>query len=298
MLASIIGLALRVVAKLSPSAASYLAMLLFRTPRRFRTPQRELALLEGGKPFELRLSPTMTIKGWELGNGPAVILIHGWEGRGSQMATLARPIVEAGFRAITFDAPAHGASSGRRSSLPHFTWALRRVADWAGETHAVVGHSLGCAAAALAMKEGLDVKRAVFFAPPLRPADYTRQFGAILHLPDSLIDAMCMRIEERFLRKWDDYSLALIAPKMTTQLLIIHDRGDDDTPYEGGSTLATLWPGATLLPTDGLGHRRILRDPTTIAATSRFLKLGSGPHLPPGVDLVSDDLRSGADRAR
>ena len=271
----LIGAALRTVARLSPSAGSRIAFDLFRTPRRFRTPEREVALLADAEPLELHVSHSMTIKGWRWGNGPPVILIHGWEGRGSQMATFARPLADAGYTVVTFDAPGHGASSGRRSSLPHFTWALRCVARFAGPVHGIIGHSLGCAAATLAMHDGLEAARAVYFAPPLHPADYTRQFGEIFGLKDEVIEGLRARIEERFLRPWSDYSLADMAPAMSAKLLIIHDRGDDDTPYAGGARLAELWPDAQLITTEGLGHRRILRETSTVDAAVRFLALGS-----------------------
>lgn len=271
MLLELLGVTLRTVARISPGAASRVAFELFRTPRRFRTPERETALLATAEPFELRLSRSTNINGWRWGRGPAVLLLHGWEGRGSQMASLAAPLAAAGFSVVAFDAPGHGASSGRTSSLPHFTWALRRVADAFGEPHAVVGHSLGCAAATLAMHDGLRAGRAVYFAPPINPADYTRQFGAMFGLRDEVIHGLQMRIEERFLRKWDDYSLAGMAPRMSAALLVIHDRGDDDTPYPGGARLAELWPGARLMTTEGLGHRRILREASTVGAATEFL---------------------------
>ena len=142
----------------------------------------------------------MTLRGVEWGAGPLIILLHGWEGRGSQLAAFAEPLTKAGFRVAAFDAPGHGRSSGRQSSLPHFAWALRGVADALGEVHGVIGHSLGCAAATLAMSDGLAIPRAVFLSPPLNPEDYTRQFGEMFGLSDDVIDGPRARIEERFVR--------------------------------------------------------------------------------------------------
>ena len=219
----------------------------------------------------MRLGPAVTIRGVEWGAGPLVILLHGWEGRGSQLAAFAEPLTRAGFRVATFDAPGHGQSSGRQSSLPHFAWALRGVAAALGEVHGIIGHSLGCAAASLAMSDGLSIRRAVFLAPPLNPEDYTRQFGDMFGLSDDIIHGLRVRIEERFLRKWDDFSLATMAPMMTADLLVVHDRDDLETPWSGGSRLAEIWPRAQLLTTEGLGHRRILRAPDVVEKVAAFL---------------------------
>lgn len=266
-----IAAALRLLSRIWPRAASRVAVDLFRTPRRFRTPERERTLLADAEPFQIAAGVDTVIQAWSWGSGPLVILAHGWEGRGSQMAAFARPLVDAGFRVVTFDAPGHGASTGRRSSLPHFAWALRAVADAIAPPHAIIAHSLGCAAATLAMRDGLAVERVVFLSPPLSPEDYTRQFGEMLGLSKAVIAGLRARIEERFLRKWDDYSLANSAPRMTAPLLVIHDREDDETPWSGGATLVELWPDARLMTTVGLGHRRILREQATIEAATHFL---------------------------
>ena len=223
------------------------------------------------RPFELQLAPAVTIRGVEWGSGPLIILIHGWEGRGSQLASFAGPLVSAGFRVAAFDAPGHGRSSGRQSSLPQFAWALRGVAEALGSVHGIVGHSLGCAAATLALRDGLPVPRVVFLAPPLNPSDYTRQFGDMFGLTDDVIDGLRARIEERFLRKWDDYSLATMAPSMTARLLVFHDQDDVETRLSGSARLAELWPAARLVTTEGLGHRRILRAPEVVGQAVEFL---------------------------
>lgn len=262
--------AFRLLTPLAPGLASRLALELFRTPRRFGTPARETALLREAEPFVLRIGTKTRLQAWRMGTGPMVALMHGWEGRGSQMAVFAAPLAAAGYQVVTFDAPGHGRSSGRRSSLPHFTWALRAVAEL-GEPHAVIAHSLGCAAATLAVRDGLRVERLVFVAPPLNPYDYTEQFGAMFGLPERIVDGLRLAIEEHFLRKWTDYSLAATAPQMTVPLLVVHDRDDDETLWSGGAALAGLWPGARLVTTEGLGHRRILREPSVINQIVAFV---------------------------
>ena len=265
--------ALRVLSHAAPRVATRLAADLFMKPRRFRTPPREQELMRGAERLDIRVSDDTTIRAWRWGAGPVVILAHGWEGRGSQMASFVAPLVESGRSVITFDAPAHGISDGTRSSLPHFAWALRSVAAAVSDDapDAIIAHSLGCAATTLALREGLTARRVVFVSPPLDPTDYTNRFGDILGLEAKIVDGMRMRIEERFLRKWSDYSLAGTARMMIAPLLVIHDRDDQDTPWNEGAALAELWPGARMMSTEGLGHRRILREPAVIESAAKFV---------------------------
>jgi pimeloyl-ACP methyl ester carboxylesterase len=58
---------------------------------------------------------------------------------------------------------------------------------------------------------------------------------------------------------------------MTAPLLVIHDRDDQDTLWSEGAALADAWPGARMMSTEGLGHRRILREPSVIEAAAEFV---------------------------
>lgn len=263
--------AMGLLSRTAPDVASRVAVDLFMKPRKFAPPARERELLAEATPFEVRIGVSMTVQAWRWGSGPAVLLVHGWEGRGAQLSPFVRPLIAAGFSVVTFDAIGHGLSSGSRSSLPHFAWSVRGVADAVSGPHAIIAHSLGCAATTLALRDGLSTDRLVYISPPLDPSDYVARFGDILNISAPVLDRMKLRIEERFLRKWSDYSLAESAREMTAPLLIVHDRDDDDTSHADGVTLSETWPGAKMISTSGLGHRRILREPSVIEAATRFI---------------------------
>jgi pimeloyl-ACP methyl ester carboxylesterase len=55
-------------------------------------------------------------------------------------------------------------------------------------------------------------------------------------------------------------------------LLLVHDRDDVETPARGSQSLASAWPGADLLLTEGLGHRRVLWDPAVVERTVAFAR--------------------------
>lgn len=59
-------------------------------------------------------------------------------------------------------------------------------------------------------------------------------------------------------------------------LLLFHDRDDAEVPWDNGASLARSWPGAVLVTTDGLGHHRIAREPSVVAAAVQFMAAGIG----------------------
>jgi pimeloyl-ACP methyl ester carboxylesterase len=58
---------------------------------------------------------------------------------------------------------------------------------------------------------------------------------------------------------------------MTAPLLVFHDRDDRDVAWTDGEAIAAAWPGAELVSTAGLGHRRIVHDPGVVARAVAFL---------------------------
>ncbi len=267
---------------------------LFTSPRRHARPERERAVLASAR--ELAIEVTLraprwqgarrTLAAWRWGFGPTALLVHGWEGRGSQLGAFVEPLVAAGMSVVAFDAPGHGDSPDHRLYLTDLADCVADVAAVTGPVHAIVAHSFGAAAALLAhARGGVAAARNVMIAPNVLIEDAVRRFAHVVGLDD----ADRVGLEERLAEHTGiaPSSLAierLVGPRHDA-LLVVHDRADREVSFEHGERLAQTWQGASLRATDGLGHRRILRDPDVIAATVEFARIG----LPePVSDLVRE----------
>ena len=247
-------------------------MALFRKAPRHRDTEEEreaLARAESHPVLDGR-----RVAAWRWGRGPAVLLVHGWGSRGSRLMSFVAPLTEAGYSVVAFDAPGHGASAGRLSSLPQFISAIQAVARELGDNGTfagIVAHSMGAAATTLAMSRGLRADRVVFLAPAVDPIGYTERFAQIVGLTPDILDRMRRSIERRFGQSWDDFNVLRPAATMTAPLLVFHDRDDRDVEWSNGQAIAAAWPGAELISTEGLGHRRIVHDPEVVSRTIAFL---------------------------
>jgi pimeloyl-ACP methyl ester carboxylesterase len=225
------------------------------------------------------------VVGWSWGDGAPVYLVHGWGGSAGQLGAFVQPLVAAGYRVVAFDAPSHGASapgaSGPRSgTLLELAAALRAVAAVHGPAHAVVAHSLGCAATALALRDGLAAGRAVLVAPFVDVIPYTHEFARRLGFGERVRARMVRRFERRLGVPMSHFELTGMARQMTPPpVLVVHDRHDRETTWSSGRDLSRAWPGARLLTTSGLGHRRILSDPKVVAEVVRFVRGDPAEHL-------------------
>lgn len=253
----------------APSLVERIAERLFMTPPRHPQPGWEKAAVEGGDPFAIEAAGAV-VRGLRLGAGPPVLLVHGWGGRGSQLAILAPPLVAAGCSAILLDGPAHGASEGRRTNMVKFAETLHAAAVRLG-ARAAIGHSFGGAALAFALHRGLALDAVVLVGSPRTPQSFFDPFCAALGLGEKTRDALRRRVERSVGFPMADLDLAPLVGALDTPALVVHDRKDAEVSFEVGATMASAWPGARLLPTEGLGHRRILRDPAVVAEIASFV---------------------------
>lgn len=197
--------------------------------------------------------------------------MHGWGGRGVQLGAFVKPLVEGGFRVVAYDAPAHGDSDGRTSSLPALARALADVVAETGPAYGVVGHSLGASAVALALSDGLAALRAVLIAPAIDNLAGIARFAHVVGVPVEDEPALRREIERRTRSRLEDVALVPRLPRVTARVLVFHDGEDPEVPFSEGETLARLVPDGELVVTHGLGHHRIARDPSVVRSTARFL---------------------------
>jgi pimeloyl-ACP methyl ester carboxylesterase len=261
------------VGRVAPSVAARWAETIFRTPPRHESRSAEEAFIATGRRFTVPWQGER-LAAWEWGSGPTIVLVHGWGSRAGRLAVMARALTEAGFRIVLYDGPAHGASTGRFASLPEFARAFRAVSDEVGPVYGAVGHSLGGAAVSLALHDGLPLDRTVLIAPPSDVVVFSHAFAAHVRLPARAHAVMRQNLESRLRMRWDDIHIPRLARELRVPALVVHDRDDSDVPFTHAEEIVRSWPGARLVPTTGLGHRAILRDPAVVRAAVEFLREG------------------------
>jgi pimeloyl-ACP methyl ester carboxylesterase len=261
----------RLTGAVAPGAAARLAQRLFFTPPRAPVRAEEREVLARGERFEVTAMGQRVV-GRVWGEGPTLLLVHGWGGHSGQMTALVEPAVAAGFRAVAVDLPGHGESAGGLSSLVHFAAALERTAALWKPVDGLAAHSFGAAASTYAMSRGLAAGRAVFFAPPARFDSFWARFRAGVGVSDEVWRRLLRAAESWLGVRFDGIAPFDLAPRMTTPLLVLHDADDRELAFGEGAELASRWPGAALRRTEGLGHLRILRDERCVAEAVRFLQ--------------------------
>lgn len=264
--------------RLWPALAVRAATRLFATPLPPKWLQRRKALDAGWQvaqwPFE---EASVTVYSQAAApHGPVALLVHGWGGHARQLLPLAESLAQHGFRPVLLEMPAHGRSAGSVSNLPQFARAIDyAVARLQQEGHTIgllAGHSLGANAAAYAASRGLAIGKLALLAPPASPRAYTRYFAQVFGLSEATRAAMQHRIEAREGILMQQFEPRFVAPRIRVPTLVVHDRGDAINAFADGQAFAHSIQGAQLLATEGLGHRKLLKDPAVVAQLVVFAK--------------------------
>lgn len=259
---------------IAPKSAGRIAARMFMKPRRHHTPRREARWLSNSqrRDFELE-NYTIATHWW--GEGPVVLLVHGWDGRGSQLGAFVDPLVAAGYTAVAVDLPAHGASSGDSTDAFSCGRVMRALCEQIGGVHGAVGHSFGGTAVLLGMSMGLRIERTVLISPGVVEDTFFTGFAKIVGLPDRATDELRRVIYDRFGHEdWSVFTTRRqgeVLGSHSGASLVVHDIGDEEVAYEESVELAHWAKGARLLSTRGVGHRRILRNALVVQNVVAFI---------------------------
>ena len=268
--------------RLLPNYFGNLAYDQWFTTMRFKTPKRELPALESASHESITVNGMpVAVYIWQhksITPTKTLLFIHGWTGRGSQISSYIKELNKLGYRVISFDGIAHGKTPGTQTSALEMTDVVLALNKHYGKFDAAITHSFGGMILAYAMSLGLKVNTAVMICPPKDFPIILKNFGRVLALPDSVMQVV---IRKSFATHGQNVRDAVDMVKNVKNLscsdttckgLIIHDEDDTDISWHSGEEIAHAWEGAKFIKTQGLGHRRIIRDKEVISSIINFLK--------------------------
>ena len=258
---------------ISPKLATSFAIKLFITPLKHTIPKRELHMETTSKQTIINL-PTLNKKivVYEYGESTKkILLVHGWSGRGTQLVKIADELVKTGFSTVSFDAPAHGKSSGKSTIMTEFITSILVLEKEFGPFDAAIGHSLGGMALLNAVKNNLQIKRLVIIGSGDKVPDIVDLFVAKLELQPKISNLMQNRFEKKYGVKMNAFDASFAAKEVVIPTLVIHDENDNEIPLSASKNICQNLINGQLLITKGLGHRKILGDISVIKSTLQFL---------------------------
>lgn len=211
---------------------------------------------------------------WSWGEGPKVVLVHGWGGRATQMAPLAQSLATCGFQVFVPEITGHGNSPGHSTSWRSFVADIVAFARALNSPiHAYVGHSAGALTAMVARAQGsIQAERYVCVAAPSFPYPPVVAVRRRLNPPQRVIERYERYLAAQLRADWHEMEACWAYRGLGQNLLLVHDRDDRFVEHNEVEKIAAACPGATVLKTTGLGHVRLLSEPQVLHAIERFLR--------------------------
>ncbi|MCP5268335.1 MAG: alpha/beta fold hydrolase [Zoogloeaceae bacterium] len=213
-----------------------------------------------------------------------VILLHGWGGNASHLLPLGAALHAAGYGVLLLESRNHGRSDEDSfSSMPRFAEDLGSAIDWLHKTPAtpprqiaLIGHSVGAAAALLSASRRRDLAAVVSIAAFAHPESIMRRFLAARRIPFIPFGWYALRYVERTIgHRFDQIAPENTIRKTACPVLLVHGLEDDTVPPDDARHLLACSNRARLLLLAG-DHERFADIDTGISAVVEFLDEATG----------------------
>ncbi len=264
----IVRKAIGISSKIFPEFTARQTLKIFLTPKREKGLNQLGTALPGRVQYEDILGEQIFT--YEEGEGPKILVVHGWGSSTYRIRPVIRSLVANGFKVISFDAKGSGLSSGKMTNVMEYIEIVKYLSEKHGGFDAAVTHSFGGLAALLGTLEGIEFKRIITISPPLRAAVIFSSFYKMLGVPQNVQTRMQRRFEEKIGRTIEEISPIEINLQLPPTK-IIHDRDDEVLPVEDVREFVSRYEGVEFYETKGLGHRRILKDEVVLKEIVDFL---------------------------
>lgn len=263
----------QMLCKVAPGVAAHIGYNLLAKPPRGVESVWQANLREKAHAWRLRFGHG-ELAVYEWGAGPVVLMVHGWGSHALHMGKMIGPLVDAGYRVVAFDAPAHGASSGQATDIVEFAAAVATVARHVGPVRCMLAHSFGASMAMYAKRDwGVAADKVVLISSFDDCNWFIEAFGQYIGLTDEVLHAVRQKLVDRYGGRlsWDHMSVQDMLRHDEAQALVVHDENDEEIPFQHGLSLARASARTQFLATRGFGHHRVARSADVIERIVHFV---------------------------
>jgi len=255
-----------------PKLFGKMAFKFFITPRTRAKHKVSDSILEQAKISEILIGKNM-LKTYEWGEGEeTVLLVHGWESRGTALRSFVPKLLEFGYKVVAFDAPAHGDSSGKTVTLKSFSEAIKALYHKFDNVQHVIAHSFGGAATAY---RSIALKSFTIIGTPSRISYPIDAAIKTMNAPKGVANYFRKKLEEVAEMKIEDLTIKNIHKDLKIdRVLIVHDKQDKAVLFEEALENVKHWKNAEFQVTDGFGHFALMKNEEVIERVAGFTDHG------------------------
>jgi len=251
----IIGAGLNTLAYVAPAKTAHLGFELFCKPLRVPINQKQKSFLDTAlqESFEHN---GIKIQTYRWGTGvKKILLLHGWQSHTYRWKIYIEELSKH-YTVYSLDAPGHGLSGGDQLNVPLYSEVIEAQMKRIGKVDAMITHSLGGFSTFYTFYRNpqLTADKIITLASPGEAAEFFDFFTRMLRLSDKTTQLITKRFIDIFQKTPSFFSAPAFASSLTIPGLIIHDEGDDETPFYHAERIHKAWKKSKLMKTKGFGH--------------------------------------------
>jgi pimeloyl-ACP methyl ester carboxylesterase len=198
---------------------------------------------------------------WGNPGNKRALLIHGWEGQAGNFGAIIDILVDKGYYVAAYDAPAHGKSTRRKTSMFEYAEFVTQVLE-VEKPHIIISHSFGSVTAAFALKGNPEIKVSQWFliTTPNHFKDRINEISEFLGVTYRTIDRLIQMLEKDLGISLDKLNMSEYGGNLENlkEAIIIHSKADGVIPIEKARLAHKAIPQSQLIEMENLGHYRIL----------------------------------------
>ena len=211
---------------------------------------------------------------WNASKEKKVLILHGFESSAVNFEKYIQPLIKKGYEVLAFDAPAHGRSGGKIINAVDYKNFIHHILDAYGPVTNFITHSFGGLALSLALEEAPHDEswKVVFIAPATESERAMKNFFHVVKPDEEVKKEFKQLVEEANGKPLAWYSVARASANIKAQVLFLQDKLDMQTPYaDVEPIIQKAYPNFRFVISEGLGHRRIYKDASTLKTIMEFL---------------------------
>ena len=271
IIARAVGAYVNLLALVAPEKAGRLAFNIFCHPFKKPLKPHQKEFLNSAEKFSFE-HEAIYIQGYRWGQGSKKILfLHGWQSHSFRWKKFIQALSKEEYSIYAIDAPGHGFSGGKFFTVPLYSKVIQQLVSSLGRVHSIVSHSIGSFSAlhALHQNPAMPVERLLIMGSPGKVGDFLHFYKDLLKLSERAARETKAHFEKVIGKPVSFFSAANFAATLPMPGLIIHDKEDDEAPYQYAVSIHQAWEGSSLLTTEGMGHN--LKSAEVVKAVTDFI---------------------------
>lgn len=279
LIVKLIGLYINLLAVVAPRVAARKGFDLFRHPIRGKLQKHHHDFFDSADKFDFMLEGEM-VQAYRWGLGAKKILfLHGWQSHSFRWKHYIEALDKNRYTIYALDAPAHGLSTGRFMTVPHYSEAIVKMIQEIGKPDVVVGHSVASFTATYTFYHHPELAptKMVALAMPSSASEFLNVFKTTLGLSNKSMKLIIDHFVRVVNRSPEDFDTSIFVERLAFPVLMIHDEEDDETNIRHTKDIHRIWKGSRLMITKGLGHN--LKSKEVVTAVVNFIGEDSLPRV-------------------